>query len=137
MAFRAVFRGIGPLFYILLGPGCKASCSKSHTLKEDDKGIMRASVNPRGSKYLKFEASGSKNHSLNGIWDQRLYKLGTWTLSDNWGLSGALSRNSSKESPWQGVAASCSNRIEGRYAARVAVNTAIDRPQNARTNLSP
>ena len=26
---------------------------------------------PRGSKYPKFEASGSKNPILNGLWDQR------------------------------------------------------------------
>ena len=29
------------------------------------------SLYPRGSKYPIFEVSGSKNHTLNGIWDQR------------------------------------------------------------------
>ena len=28
-------------------------------------------LEPRGSKYPIFEVSGSKNHTLNGIWDQR------------------------------------------------------------------
>ena len=36
----------------------------------------------RGSKYQIFEASGSKNHTLNSIWGRRPQILGTWTL---WG----------------------------------------------------
>ena len=35
---------------------------------------------PRGSKYPIFEVSGSKNHTLNGVWDQRPQILGTLTL---------------------------------------------------------
>ena len=34
----------------------------------------------RGSKYPIFGVSGSKNHTVNGIWDQRPQMLGTWTL---------------------------------------------------------
>ena len=35
---------------------------------------------PRGSKYPMFEASGSKNHTVNGFGDQGPYVLGTWPL---------------------------------------------------------
>ena len=35
---------------------------------------------PRGCKYPIFEVSGSRNHTLNGIWGQTPQMLGTWTL---------------------------------------------------------
>ena len=40
----------------------------------------RLGIPPRGSKYPIFEVSGSTNHTLKGIWDQRASILGTWTL---------------------------------------------------------
>ena len=42
---------------------------------------------PRGSKYLTFEASGSKNHTFDGCWDQSPEILGIWTL---WGIASVL-----------------------------------------------
>ena len=35
---------------------------------------------PRGAKNPIFEVSGSKNHTLNGIWDQKPQIVGTWAL---------------------------------------------------------
>ena len=40
---------------------------------------------PRGSKYPIFEASGSKYHTIYGIWALKPQILGTWTLWDNYG----------------------------------------------------
>ena len=37
-------------------------------------------MQPRGSKYPILEASGSKNHTLNGFRDQRPKVFSTWTL---------------------------------------------------------
>ena len=37
---------------------------------------------PRGSKYPIFEASGSKYHTIFGIWALEPQLLGTWTLWD-------------------------------------------------------
>ena len=34
---------------------------------------------PRGSKYPILVASGFKNHTIYGAWDQSPYILGTWT----------------------------------------------------------
>ena len=35
---------------------------------------------PRGSKYPVFQASSSKSHTLNGVWDQSLCILAYWVL---------------------------------------------------------
>ena len=35
---------------------------------------------PKGSKCPRFKDSGSKIHTLRGIWDQKPQILGTWTL---------------------------------------------------------
>ena len=50
-----------------------------HCLRRD---IVRSPQQriPGKSKYPIFEVSGSKNHTLNGIWDQRPQIFGTWTL---------------------------------------------------------
>ena len=51
--------------------------SRSHSSRNPEVGLERF---PRRSKYPIFEVSGSKSHTLNGIWDQRPSILGTWTL---------------------------------------------------------
>ena len=40
----------------------------------------------RGSKYLIFEVSGSKSHTLHGFWAQGPEILGTWTLREKLGF---------------------------------------------------
>ena len=41
---------------------------------------VRPCNSPRGSKYPIFEDSGSKNHTLNGFWDQSPSITSIWTL---------------------------------------------------------
>ena len=42
--------------------------------------VQRTSYFPRGSKYPMIEGSGSQNHTLKSVWDQRPFRLDTWTL---------------------------------------------------------
>ena len=54
------------------------------------------------SKQPIFEVSGSKNHTLSGMWDQSHYILGTWTLwvrVGSWGRGWCLLPLSMKVPP--------------------------------------
>ena len=53
-------------------PACAAGTNNT---KKNRKG-----THPRGSKYRMFQASGSKNHSQDGLSDQKPQMLRTWIL---------------------------------------------------------
>ena len=68
----------GPSVGRLAGAG---AAGQTPVLRPGATGAMERLWAPfQGSKYPRFEVSGSKNHSLNGFWDQRPSILGTWTL---------------------------------------------------------